>query len=489
LKSGRFITVDIGSESVGLAEFSRHASGQLELLDWAFAAYELSPSSEMTQDAVVATTLNRLLAERKCPSRRAVVALEGQAVFSRLVQLPPVSPDKLEQTIRHEAVQNIPFPIDEVVWDGQVVEPGAEPEVLLVAVKADLANGMAHAVSATGVSPEIIDIAPAALANAVRFTYSDLECPLLIVDMGTQSSNLIFIDGPRTFFRTLPVASNTTQRMAQEISRSVSFYCNQQGGNSPQQVILCGQLDGLHDLMHDFSEWLRLPVEVFDPLQKIRQGGHQQRVDSPHRFGVLVGLAVRQAGTCAIEINLMPEALRQERAFRRRQPLLVACIASAAILAGIWAAGFTAMASLAREEAARVGVRIAELEAVEARLVPVERRTAEQEYRHEVYHGVAARKTVWVESLLALRRLMPEGMFLSALEPIRNGDKLAGMRVTVISYLDKEPAGQDAVIEFRDRVRACEEFGMQSEVVKRPTKKLFARDFEVNIFFEESVKR
>ncbi|MCF7863729.1 MAG: pilus assembly protein PilM [Kiritimatiellales bacterium] len=485
MRAGKFIALDIGVDGIKLAEFKRHASGQLELLDVGMALFANDPPSGMTEEAVGATTLKRLLDERKLSVRAAAVALDGHFVFSRLVKLPPVSPEKLAQTIRHEAVQNIPFPLDEVVWDSHLVAADApEPEVLLVAAKTDLVAGMVHAVSAAGLSPEFIDAGPAAMGNAVRYCCPDLSGPVLVVDMRAQSSGLVFIDGPRTFFRTLPVACNMMERLVQEISRSITFYRNQQDGRVPELLLLAGELAGLDEPERHLSERLKLPVRIFDPLQHIKVA-ETLDVAEPHRFGVLVGLAVRRAALSAMAINLVPRALERERLFRRRQPVMVACAALAALIAGIWAAGLLHLSGLVAQESAAVGARIAALEQVENQLIPIERKIAGLGARAAVYHGLVRQRTQWLVSLAELRARLPEGMFLSELAPLREDGALVGMRITVISYLDKEPAGEDAVILLRDRLRASERFSEKTSVFKRPTKLLFARWFILDVYLEE----
>jgi type IV pilus assembly protein PilM len=483
------MAVDIGATGIKLAEFASHASGQIELVDFCVSEFEEAGSSEMAQEALVATALKRLLDENKYSARTAVIAFEGQSVFSRRVKLPPVSKDRQEQTIRHEAVQNIPFPIDEVVWDYQIIDPdNDEPEVLLVAVKGDLASGMTHAVEATGLSPEIIDIAPAALSNTVRYTYPDLDCSALVVDVGAQSVNLVFIDGAHTFFRTLSVAGNQAEHMIPEVGRSIAYYCNQQQGRAPKRIFLSGRLDGLDAPELTFSERLNLPVEILNPLIKIKVSPGLNR-HAACGLGVLVGLAIHNVGSCVLKINLVPESLRRERSFRKRQPLMVACVAAAVLLAGMWSVGLSTLIELAKEESSSVAARISELEIIEAQLVPIEQEIKALDYRYDVYRSAIARKAVWAESLMTLHGRLLDGMFLSATEPIRDAQGLVGIRMTVISYLDKEPVGQDPVILLRDQLRKSERFTTKSEVVTRPTKKLFARSFVIDAFFEEPASR
>jgi Tfp pilus assembly PilM family ATPase len=75
-------------------------------------------------------------------------------MFSKFVKLPPVEPGKVNQIIQHEAQQNVPFPLAEVVWDYQILGStgGGELEVLLVAVKADIVEGLFRVTESSGLA-------------------------------------------------------------------------------------------------------------------------------------------------------------------------------------------------------------------------------------------------------------------------------------------------------------------------------------------------
>lgn len=479
MKPDRFIALDIGSEGIGLAVFAVGADRAIELLDHGFAPLDANPPAEMAREALVATTLKRLLDEKKPAVRSVCVCIEGQAVFSRLVKLPPVPPDRLRQTIHHEAVQHIPFPLGEVVWDAHVADPAAaEPEIVLAAVKADLVEGLVAAIEANGLSIKAIDVAPAALANAVRFNYPDLDGPALAVDAGRHSTNLVFLDGARTFFRTLPVSAGMSARLVHEIERSITFYRTQQEGNAPRRILVAG---GLESLAGEGSR-LGLPVEAFDPLRRISTGLPKSGLAG---LGVLVGLAARFACEQAIVLDLLPDALKTERQVKRRLPLWAACGTAALLIGLVWIGGLHQMNRALKAKVGEVGKNIHALRQVEKQLLPREARIRELEERTETYRAAVERRTFWLEALQELRERLPEGMFLLQSEPLREGDRMSGMRVTVLSYLDKEPEGKDAVLVVRDALRESARFNEETRVFSRPTKQLFARRFVLDLFFKE----
>src|SRR5947208_16474379 len=110
-------------------------------------------------------------------------AVSAQSVFARFVKLPAVEEEKIERIIAFEAQQNVPFPIDDVVWDYQLVGGGLDDQiqVVLVAIKVDLLDDIKGGVEEAGLDTSTIDVAPMALYNAFRYSYPNVnECSLLV---------------------------------------------------------------------------------------------------------------------------------------------------------------------------------------------------------------------------------------------------------------------------------------------------------------------
>src|SRR5204862_3115088 len=113
--------------------------------------------------------------------------------------------------------------IDEVVWDYQLVGGGGdEPiQVVLVAIKVDLLDEINNAVEETGLRASIVDVAPMALYNAFRYSYSDLSGCSLLVDIGARTTNLLFIESARIFSRSVPIGgSSITSAIAREFDEA-----------------------------------------------------------------------------------------------------------------------------------------------------------------------------------------------------------------------------------------------------------------------------
>jgi len=144
LNTKSFLTVDFGAGSLKLAEFEVNEAGGLRLKTFAIKPLGAEGSVEATREAVILKALQEVLVEKGIKVKGVNVCAPGYHVFSKFVKLPPVDAGKVTQIIQYEAQQNVPFPLAEVVWDYQIMGSAAsgELEVLLVAVKSDIVEGL-----------------------------------------------------------------------------------------------------------------------------------------------------------------------------------------------------------------------------------------------------------------------------------------------------------------------------------------------------------
>ena len=125
----------------------------------------------------------------------------------------------MTQIIQYEAQQNVPFPLAEVVWDYQILgsAPSGELEVLLVAIKSDIVEGLFRVAAQAKLRLQLCDASPAALCNAFRYNYGDLEDCTMLLDIGAKTSNLLFFEKGKVFSRSINLGANSiTQDFANE---------------------------------------------------------------------------------------------------------------------------------------------------------------------------------------------------------------------------------------------------------------------------------
>lgn len=167
-KQNQCLGVDIGTHSIRVAEVSASPKG-IEVKRLVEKRIQLEPGQrEGQRQAAIVSQLNALLKENKIKTKAAVFCVPGQTVFVRpTVKIPATTPDRLNQIIRFEAREQIPFPLEKTNLEYQVFEtddPG-EVEVLLVAMRRDHINQFMGLVRKSGLKPLAVSVSSLALHN------------------------------------------------------------------------------------------------------------------------------------------------------------------------------------------------------------------------------------------------------------------------------------------------------------------------------------
>src|SRR6516165_4670853 len=388
LNTKSFLAVDFGAGSLKLATFEINEIGGLCLKSFVLKPLGPEGAAETTRETALLKVLRESLAEAGGAARTLNVCAPGFQVFSKSVKLPPVDAGKVTQIIQYEAQQNVPFPLEEVVWDYQILgsTPGGELEVLLVAIKADVVESLFRVTESAGLHLLLTDVSPAALCNAFRYNYGELDDCTMLLDIGAKTSNLLFFEKGKVFSRSINLgAGSITQDFANEsklkwdpaeklkieegfvslggayeepenphqaaiskiarqfmtklhiqVNQTMQFYRGQQGGSEPQRMFLSGGASIMPYTAQFFAEKLNKPVEYFNPFRNVQINpavNLEELSRVAHGLGEVVGLGLRQLATCPVEMNLMPESTLRWQSFNRKKPFLFATVSSLVLVA------------------------------------------------------------------------------------------------------------------------------------------------------------
>jgi type IV pilus assembly protein PilM len=300
-----------------------------------------------------------------------------------------VDAGKVTQIIQYEAQQNVPFPLEEVVWDYQILgsTAGGELEVLLVAIKADIVEGLFRVTETAGLHLQLCDVSPAALCNAFRYNYGELEDCTMLLDIGAKTSNLLFFEKGKVFSRSINLGANSiTQDFANEskkkfdvaekikidegfvslggayeepenqdqaaiskiarqfmtrlhiqVNQTMQFYRGQQGGSAPVRLFLSGGASIMAYTAQFFAEKLNVPVEYFNPLRNVQIDpgiNLEELARVAHSMGEVVGLGLRNLANCPVELNLMPDSTLRWQSFNQKKPYFIATVFSMVLVIG-----------------------------------------------------------------------------------------------------------------------------------------------------------
>ena len=218
------LALNLGTQTISLAEFQRNSDGGLTLTRLKQIEYSVIPPRIPTRSAQTKLQVEQLVSELGFKGRSVNYAIASHVIFTRPVTLPAVGDaSQVEQIVAFEAQQNVPYPIDEVVWDWQLLDAGdgGQVEVILAAIKSDLLDEINDPLQAGGLKPAIVDIAPMALYNALRYNYPEVEGCTILLDIGSRTTNLLFCEPGKIFPRRLNIGgSSITTAIAKD------FGCN-----------------------------------------------------------------------------------------------------------------------------------------------------------------------------------------------------------------------------------------------------------------------
>ncbi|MEZ6070039.1 MAG: type IV pilus assembly protein PilM [Pirellulales bacterium] len=346
-------------------------------------------AAELVRDA-----LKQLLSRNTLRGDRVAISVPGQSGLARFIKLPPVESKKIPDIVKYEARQQIPFALEDVVWDYQQMVGGSveegfalETEVGLFAMKRDQVYRALEPFVEAGIEVDIVQLTPLALYNFAVFDQMpdlpdaedfDPDSPpesVVILSMGTDTTDLVVTNGFRVWQRSVPIGGNHFTRaltkelkltfakaehlkrnaaqsqnakalfqamrpvfsdLLAEVQRSLSYFSNLDRNARIGRVVGVGNALKLPGLQRYLTQ--NLGMEVVKPASFDHLVGPEV-VDAPAfkdnllSFASCYGLAVQGVQTPRIKTNLLPEEIATERLIRGKKPWALA--AAAALLMGL----------------------------------------------------------------------------------------------------------------------------------------------------------
>ena len=469
----RHLTLDIGASSVKLAEYEG-GKGGLTLVNYGVAALA-APLDSGNADTILSPAILEIVREKGIKPGPVSISVSGQMVFPRFASVAAAGgSEKFDQQVRFEIEQNIPFPIDEMVCDRQILgeNENGEKNVMIVAAKTDQLEEITSAVRSAGFSPELVDVAPIALTNVLRQSGAADEGCCVVLDIGAKTTSLVIVDGDRLYNRSIPVAGNTITkeiasalgcspdeaeqykrengyvalggvvededetrdrvskvcravmtRLHAEISRSINFYRSQQGGGMPAKLFLTGGTALLPQVDSFFAEGLQIPVEYFNPFAAIGVG---PRVDATALesdsalLAATAGVALHVAELAPFTINLLPPSILKERADVAKIPFVATGAVSLVAALVLVFLSVRHDAAVVSAESEAVQNMSEQLKKADAKIKEAQAAETSEIARADAYRELFEKRGAAVAQLNAVRSALGSEMWIEKWE----GDKI-----------------------------------------------------------------
>jgi type IV pilus assembly protein PilM len=382
--------IDIGNSSLKALRCRAHESKDQIVAD-AFDYIEYpkiltQPGAEPVE--LIADALKQFLSRNSVRGDRVAISVPGQNGLARFIKLPPVESKKIPDIVRYEAKQQIPFDLNDVVWDYQRMGGGSEEEgfaleteIGLFAMKRDQVFRALEPFREAGIEVDVIQLTPLALYNYMAFDqlqdlppideYDPDNPPpsLVVLSLGTDATDLVVTNGYRVWQRSIPLGGNHFTKaltkelkltfakaehlkrnatsaqdpkavfqamrpvfndMLTEIQRSLGYFASIDRAAKIGTVLTLGNAMKLPGLRRYLAQSLGFEVqrvESFRGLTGSEVLNSPAFKDNLLSFGVAYGLALQGLGKSALRTNLLPKELVKDRLIREKKPWAVAAAA------------------------------------------------------------------------------------------------------------------------------------------------------------------
>lgn len=378
----------------------RPAGEQLELLAFDIIEHpRILSQPDADPDELIKAALEKFVSRNDWQGDQFVIGVPGQQTFARFCKLPPVDAKKVPDIVRYEAMQQIPFDMDDVVWDYQTFNAADSPdlEVGIFAMRKDLIRKHIEYYAAVGIAPAAVQTIPSALYNFCRYDKQGAAegGATVIVDVGAQNTDLIIVEQNSAWTRNIPLGGNSftealvkafklsfakaenlkrtaaTSKYARqifqamrpvfaelvaEIQRSLGFYGSTHRDVELKSVLAIGNAFRLPGLQKYLENNLTVGEGV-TKLEKFNQIVPSANINAPQfsenilSFGAAYGLALQGLGLSHISASLLPTELARIAVWKKKQPWFMAaaaCLALGAVFP--WARQFMDQSALAADD-------------------------------------------------------------------------------------------------------------------------------------------
>jgi len=523
------IGIDIGSNCIKVVELKETKDG-ITLKRAGIVYIKAEPTQTAIQKTqLLSKKLTRLLAALNIRNASIVTSVPGQSVLIRLIKLPPIPEGKIEEVIKYEAQQQIPFSLDEVVWDYYLLkrEKILQLEVLLVAIKIDLIketqNKLGH-----HLGTNIIDVSPLALYNCVRYNkdYRDEKKGVAIIDIGADSTDVVIFKKEDVWTRSFPVGGNTFTQALQkefglsyfeaerikkgglkgypqeevnrvikpviadlivEIQHAIGYYRSQVEGLTLEEVILAGGGSQLAGLSKVFSSSLGVEVRNINPFKRIKREPNakifvKDKWDAiePHQhlLGVVMGLALRgKLKKCAVEINLLSHELLKRKTRQREKEFITLVVIAFLIIVGV---GFF----LLRQSSFRWQKRLIETQELYDTEYEVYRPQIESlkgdlsliEGKTRMMYQLLGNKMMCLELLRAVGKCLTEEVWLSSFSFPKKSERAEGKTKEYL-FIKGKATSFEVINKFMQNLKAATDYIVKVEPLASHSVEVDGKEF------------
>jgi type IV pilus assembly protein PilM len=372
--------IEVGANAIKALKLEADGEG-VKVLDFAVAPHKRPLSTPgIDPSETVGLTLRELVAQHDIGAgggTAVAMSVPGHSAFARFAKLPPVDPKKVPDIVKFEAVQQIPFPLEQVEWDYQTFRSDDSPdiEVGIFAITRERIMERLAMYEDVEIVPDFVTLSSVAAFNALAYdlAFTERTPGTIILDIGTTSTDLVIAEAGRVWIRTVPIGGhNFTEALvnsfqlsypkaeklkkeaesskharhifqamrpifgdlAQEVQRSIGYYQSLHKDAKLERLIGLGSTFRLPGLRKYLKQQVGMDVFRLEQFKRLSMDGPRagELQASTLNLATAYGLALQGLGMATLEANLMPTTVVREAMWERKVKwfAIAACVAVAA---------------------------------------------------------------------------------------------------------------------------------------------------------------
>ena len=356
--------IEIGAGAIKAIKLEAGEAGSVRVLEFISIPHKKVLSTpDLDQNDAMRVALGALAGQVDLAGTSIAVSVPGHSAFARFAKLPPVDPKKVPDIVKFEAVQQIPFPIDQVEWDYQTFASPDSPEIEvgIFAITRERITEKLTLYEDVGIVPDAVTLSPVAAYNALAYDlqFTEKTPGTIILDIGTTSTDLVIAEAGRVWIRTFPIgghhftealvaafsitypkaeklkreAENTKHArqifqamrsvfgdLAQDVQRSIGYYTSLHKDAKLERLIGLGSTFRLPGLRKYLKQQLQMDVYRMEQFKRISVDGPKagEFQSTTLNMATAYGLALQGLGMAALEANLMPTGVVRDAMWKRK---------------------------------------------------------------------------------------------------------------------------------------------------------------------------
>lgn len=389
--------IDIGNRALKAVKLSRDSSDAIRVEDFDFIEHEtiLSHAGD-NRDDLIRHAIQTFVGRKSIKGSTVAVGVSGQSSFARFIKLPPVEAKQIPQIVKFEAIQQIPFPLDEVEWAYQLFQSHDSPDIEcgIFAMRKELVNEWVGQFTQNDLNVQAVQTNPLAVYNAVQRDGRLNDGTAMVIDVGAENTDLIIASNNSIWLRSIPIGGNSFTETIQkafkltpqkaedlkrdaasskyyrqilqamrpvfadlvaEIQRSIGFYGSVNREHKINKIIALGGTFRMPSLPKYLQQNLQLEVERPDnfaagmPDDSKTAAALTENVLSLH---AAYGLALQAMGETKVDSSLLPTQIRRAKMWKDKNKWFATaaglCVAGAGVAAASYVLNNTAFVNQAQ---------------------------------------------------------------------------------------------------------------------------------------------